>query len=157
MILLATSFGVAAQTMYRWTDKEGKVHYSDRAPAAGEAAKVEQKRSVTLGVATAEPPALLRQAMTDYPVTLYTQATCGEPCDSGRDYLKRRGVPFSEKSLSSQQDADSLRAIVGGSDKLTIPVMQVGSKSAKGFSASEWNNLLDAAGYPKTASKPAKP
>jgi hypothetical protein len=157
LILLATAFGVAAQSMYRWTDKEGKVHYTDQPPAAGQAAKVEQKRSVTLGVPTSEPPALLKQAMADYPVTLYTQPTCGEPCDSGRDHLKRRNIPFSEKSLTTRQDADTLRTVVGGDGKLTVPVMQVGSKLSKGYSSSEWDNLLDAAGYPKTAAKSAKP
>jgi glutaredoxin len=157
MILLAVSFGAAAQSMYRWTDKEGKVHYSDRPPAAGEAAKVEQKRSVTLGAETKEMSALLRKAVADYPVTLYTQPTCGEPCQSARDLLTRRGIPFTEKSVVTESDAAPLRALLGGTDKLTVPVMQVGSRSAKGYLSSEWENLLDAAGYPKGSGKPAKP
>jgi hypothetical protein len=155
IILMAMSLGVAADSMYRWVDKDGKVHYSDKPPAAGEAAKVETRRSATLGMPQPEPSALLRQAMNDYPVTLYTQSTCGEPCDSGRDHLKRRGVPFSEKTLSTQEDADALRAVVGGSDKLTVPVIQVGPKSAVGYSSGKWDNLLDAAGYPKAAAKGA--
>lgn len=152
-ILMTAALGAAAQTMYRWTDKDGKVHYSDRPPAAGEAAQVEQKRSITLGVAGAEPSAMMRQAMADYPVTLYTQTNCGEPCNSGRDHLKQRGIPYTEKSLSTQQDADALRAVVGGGDQLTVPVVQVGPRSAKGYLRSEWDSLLDAAGYPKAAAK----
>jgi glutaredoxin len=157
MILLAMAFGVAAQTMYRWVDKEGRVHYTDKPPAAGEAAKVEQKRAVTLGVPAQEPSALMRQAAADYPVTLYTQPTCGEPCQSGREFLTRRGVPFSEKIVETDKDAAALRAVIGGSDKLTVPVMQVGAKSVTGYSSSQWDSLLDAAGYPKAAAKPAKP
>lgn len=156
-ILMATALGVAAQSMYRWTDKDGKVHYSDRPPAAGDAAQVEKKRSVTLGVATTEPSALMRQAMADYPVTLYTQANCGEPCDSGRQHLKRRGTPFSEKNVATQAEADALRTLVGGSEKLSVPVMQVGTRSVSGYSSGQWDSLLDAAGYPKAPAKATKP
>lgn len=156
IILITATLGAAAQTMYRWVDKEGKVHYTDRPPAPGQAAKMEEKRTVTLGVPSAEAPAGLRQAMADYPVTLYTQAACGEPCQSGRDLLKRRGVPFTEKSVETDQDAAALRTVVGGSDKLTVPVITVGPKVSRGYLSSQWNDLLDAAGYPK-AKAPAKP
>jgi glutaredoxin len=156
IVLLAASLGVAAESMYRWVDKDGRVHYSDKPPAAGESNKVETKKSVTLGVAAPEPSALMRQAATDYPVTLYTQTTCGDPCDSGRNHLKQRGIPFTEKTLATQEDADALRAVVGGKEKLTVPVMQVGRKTVTGYSSSQWESLLDAAGYPKAAAKAAK-
>jgi glutaredoxin len=143
--------------MYRWVDKEGRVHYTDSPPAAGEAAKVEQKRAVTLGVPAQEPSAMMRQATADYPVTLYTQPTCGDPCQSGREYLNRRGVPFTEKTIETEKDAAALRAQIGGNEKLTVPVMQVGSKTVTGYSSSQWDGLLDAAGYPKAAAKPTKP
>lgn len=156
IILITATLGAAAQTMYRWVDKEGKVHYTDRPPAPGQAAQVEQKRTMTLGVPTAELPAGMRQAVNDYPVTLYTQAACGDPCQSGRDLLKQRGVPFTEKSVETDQDAAALRAAVGGTDKLTVPVIKVGPKVVRGYSSTQWNDLLDAAGYPK-AKAPAKP
>jgi glutaredoxin len=155
IILITAAFTAAAQTMYRWVDKDGHVHYSDKPPAASEGAKVEQKRAVTLGVPTPEPSALMRQAMTDYPVTVFTQATCGDPCQMGRDFLNKRGVPFTEKNIETEKDAAALRALTGGGEKLTIPVIQVGSKSLTGFSSSQWESLLDAAGYPKAAAKAA--
>lgn len=149
--LLALAATAAAQTTYRWIDKEGKVHYTDRPPAPNEARKVEQKRSAMLG-ADQTASYTLRKAMTDYPVTLYTQTTCGDVCKSGREYLNRRGVPFSEKSITSEEDAKALRSLIGEGD-LVVPVLQVGSKSAKGYLSSDWDGLLDAAGYPKSASR----
>lgn len=151
IILLALAATAAAQTTYRWIDKEGKVHYSDRPPAAGEARKVEQKRP---GAAEADPTAsyTLRKAMADYPVTLYTQVNCGDVCAKGRDHLTKRGVPFSEKTVASEDDVKALRALVGEGE-LVVPVIQVGNKASKGYLGSGWDGLLDAAGYPKSGSR----
>jgi glutaredoxin len=156
LILLTVSVASAAQTMYRWVDKNGGVHYTDHPPAPNKAAQVEEKHVVTLGVPTAQMPATLRQAVTNYPVTLYTQPDCGTFCQRGRDLLKQRGVPFTEKSVKTNQDVTALRTLVGGSDKLSVPVMRVGSQVVEGFYAGRWNDLLDAAGYPK-AKAPSKP
>lgn len=147
--LLAVAFTAAAQTTYRWIDKEGKVHYTDRPPAPNEASKVEQKRAALLGADTTASFAL-RQATTDYPVTLYTQQDCA-PCKEGRDHLARRGIPFSEKMISNEADLAALRTLIGEGD-LAVPVIQIGRKTAKGFLSSTWDSLLDAAGYPKANS-----
>lgn len=153
---------VGAQTTYRWIDKDGKVHYSGLPPAPSEATKVEQRRSSLLGT-DADPAAsyTLRQAMADYPVTVYTQAECGDPCKMGKDLLTRRGIPYTEKVIATEADLVPLRAVFGD-DKPTVPVMQVGKRTIKGYQSSEWDNLLDAAGYPKAATakpaaKPAAP
>lgn len=145
--LLAVAFAASAQTTWRWIDKEGRVHYTDRPPAPNEAATVEQKRSVLLGADQTASYAL-RQAIADYPVTLYTQSTCGDVCRDGRDHLTRRGVPFSEKTIGSEADVATLRSLVG-EGPLVVPVVQVGKRTAKGYLASDWDSLLDAAGYPK--------
>ncbi len=150
--LLALAFAATAQSTYRWVDKEGKVHYTDRPPAPNEAAKVEKKPSVMLG---ADPTAsyALRQAIADYPVTLYSQNDCGDPCKEGRDHLTQRGVPFTEKRIVNEADIATLRPLLGDGDPI-VPIMHIGSKVAKGYLRSDWDNLLDAAGYPKAAAKP---
>lgn len=151
IFLLVAALAAQAQMTYRWVDKEGKVHYTDRPPAPGEAAKVEQKRPAQLGADQTMSYAV-RKATADYPVTLYTQTDCGEACKQARDHLTRRGVPFSEKAVTTEDDLKALRALVGEGE-LIVPVVQVGSKSAKGYLASSWDGLLDAAGYPKANAK----
>jgi hypothetical protein len=150
--LFALAFAATAQSTYRWTDKEGKVHYTDRPPAPNEASKVEKKPSVLLG---ADPTAsyALRQAIADYPVTLYTQSDCGDPCKEGRDHLTQRGVLFADKRIATEADVAALRPLAGEGN-LIVPIMQVGRKVAKGYLRSNWDSLLDAAGYPKAAAKP---
>ena len=151
LLLLVLASTVAAQTTYRWVDKDGKIHYTDRPPAPNQATKVEQKRSALLGADQTASYAL-RKATTDYPVTLYTQPKCGDYCQEARNHLTRRGIPFTEKTVGTEADAAVLRTLLGEGD-LVVPVMQVGSKALKGYLGSEWDGLLDAAGYPKGNTK----
>jgi glutaredoxin len=147
LLLMAVSLTASAQLTYRWVDKAGKLHYTDRPPAPGEARQVEEKSPVSLG-ADQTASYTVRKAMADYPVTLYVQADC-PACREGREHLKRRGIPFSEKTIVSQADAAALRPLIGEGN-MVVPVMQVGSRTAKGYLGSEWDSLLDAAGYPKS-------
>lgn len=147
LFLLALLLVSTAQAQYyRWVDEQGNVHYGDRPPpsAAGKA------QAMRHGAPAADKalPYGLQQAVTNFPVTLYVSKDCNEGCKDGRDYLKSRGIPFSEKSVSTNEDIDALKKLVGGSDAV-VPVLTVGSKQVKGWLQSDWQRLLDAAGYPK--------
>lgn len=142
---LALCFATAAQAQYyRWVDEQGKVHYGDRPPPAA-AGKAQAMRH---GAPLADKPLpfAMREAMATFPVTLYVSADCGSGCSEGRDYLKRRGIPFSEKNVASNEDIEALKKLAGG--EAAVPVLAVGSKTAKGWLKSDWQRLLDAAGYP---------
>jgi len=146
LLLVLLCAGLAQAQAYRWIDKDGKVHYGDRPPPAA-AGKVQELK---LGAPTADKPLpyAVRQAMGIYPVTLYVSAECGDACREGRDYLKRRGIPFSEKNVATSEEIDALRQLQGGGE-VAVPVLQVGERTLKGFQDAGWGRLLDAAGYPK--------
>lgn len=139
-----------AQTLYRWVDQEGKVHYGDRPPP--KAAKEVREKRFAASAASKELSFALRQAVENFPVMLHVSADCGPPCQQGRDYLNRRGVPFSEKAVSSAEDIEALKKLLGGAE-VSVPVLQVGEKPSRGFLESAWAGLLDAAGYPKAAGR----
>lgn len=143
-LALLSAGAIHAQT-YRWVDQDGKVHYGDRPPAS--AAGQVQERKLGTPAADKALPYGLQQAVANFPVTLYVTADCGESCKEGRDYLKSRSIPFSEKSVASNEDIDALKKLVGG--EAVVPVLTVGSKNAKGWLKGDWQRLLDAAGYPK--------
>lgn len=82
-----------------------------------------------------------------FPLTLYTADNCKENCRQARELLNRRGVPYQEKEIRTQADADEFRKVTG-SQELFVPVLQAGSKTSKGFEEEAWNRLLDEAGYP---------
>lgn len=135
-----------AGKLYRWIDAQGTVHYGDTPPA--DAAQVETRKlsdSVTPGE---DLPYEARRAQQNFPVTLYAADNCTNPCDQARNLLNKRGIPFSEKKLTTQQDIDAFKAL-SGSD--STPTLAVGRTFLKGFLAAQWHNELDIAGYPKTA------
>ena len=150
--LLATSLA-SAQVTYRWIDPAtGGTVISDQQPPPG--AKQITKRE---GEDSSEQqlPYATRQAAAKFPVTLYTTASCVEVCKQGRDLLNGRGIPFSEKMLNSQEEFDALGKQLGG--ETSLPSIIVGRQNFKGFEPGAWTNLLDLAGYPKTAPYGAKP
>lgn len=140
--------GVAhAQGAYRWVDQDGKVHYGDRPPPSA-AGKAKPFRP-TVGEVEKELPIATRQAMENFPVTLYVSEECGAPCTDARAHLRKRGVPFTEKNVATKEDADALGKLTGG--QAGLPSLTAGSKARKGFESGDWDGLLDAAGYPKAA------
>jgi len=151
---LVLASGVAqAQQMYKWKDDQGVVHYSDTPPPS-KAKRVEVKDFS--GASTPMTPAVplpyaLAQAVKNFPVTVYTTPDC-TPCDQAKNALRDRGVPFSEKTVSSAADQARL-AKAGGGD--TAPFMTVGSKTVSGYAPGELQAALTAATYPLTKRLPA--
>lgn len=151
--LLTTSLAVAENT-YRWVDKgTGQTVFSDQPPPPGAKNVV----TITAGERIDEQqlPYATRQAAEKFPVTLYTTATCVEECKQARDMLNRRGIPFSEKMLKSNEESAELSKILGS--EAAVPTLIVGQQSFKGLDSGAWNNLLDLAGYPKSAPYGARP
>lgn len=136
---------VQAQGAYRWVDQNGKVHYGDRPPPA--VAGKAQELKLAAPAAEQQVSFTMRQAMENFPVTLYVSADCGAVCKEAGAYLKKRGIPFSEKTVATAEDSAALGKLTGG--EAVVPVMTVGSKTRKGFEPGDWGSLLNAAGYPK--------
>jgi glutaredoxin len=147
--LLAASPSFA---LYKVVGPDGKVTYTDRPPATqGQTGgKVQALTSSGAPVAEDSLPFELRQIVSRYPVTLYSAEKCA-PCDSGRNYLRQRGIPFAEKTISTQADADAMQKAEGSTE---LPVLRIGGQQIKGYSDAEWGGYLDAAGYPKQSRLP---
>ena len=141
---LACSSLAQAQSVYRIVGPDGKVTFSDRAPSEdAEPALTANQSAAPSGTSTL--PYSLRQVASRFPVTLYTGADCA-PCVSARNLLTGRGVPFNERTVSSNEDITELGRLGGGS---SLPFGTIGGQHLTGFSDSEWTQYLDAAGYPK--------
>lgn len=147
-IALLTGSAAASAQMYKWVGPDGKVTYSDAPPPAS-VKSVETKSGNAAGVNTANLPFELAEAVKNHPVTLYTGEKC-TPCDAGRSLLKARGIPFAEKTVSSNADIERLHQ--AGSD--TLPLLMIGRTKQNGFEQSAWNACLTAAGYPESNKLP---
>lgn len=141
-----------AGELYRWVDERGTVSYSDQPPppSAKKAEKLKGKGNV---VEVDKESFSLKQAKHLSPVILYATA-CGQFCDQATDFLKQRGIPYTSKDPSQEPEiAVELKKLTGAVD---VPVIVVGGSHFKGFDATTWGRLLDAANYPKSAGQKDK-
>lgn len=168
-LLMALACAVLAPptwAQYKVVQPDGSVVYTDRPPAGSSArvtpvgparaagARASAAAPLT-AAATAEAlaaglPSDLRTVVLRYPVTLYTTAEC-TACDNGRRLLQQRGVPYTERQVLNDDD---IRAL----DKLfavrNVPVLSIGPQPMRGFTEADWQNYLDAAGYPRESRLP---
>ena len=143
-----------AQPVYRIVGPDGKVTFSDRAPSEKATPALAGSAGAAPVAATAaggDLPYALRQTVSRFPVTLYTSADCA-PCDSARSLLKSRGVPFTERTVNTNQDIDVLKSLSGNA---SLPFGTIGGQHLNGFLDTEWTQYLDAAGYPKKSQLPS--
>jgi len=140
-----------AQQVHRIVGPDGKVTFSDRAPSLDKAAQAPSGGATAGSSVNDALPYELRQIANRFPVTLYTGADCA-PCVSARNLLVNRGVPFTERTIGSNEDIDALKRLSGNTG---LPFGTIGRQQLHGYSDTEWTQYLDAAGYPKQSKLPA--
>lgn len=152
--LLALLIALPGHAQYKVVGPDGKITYTDRPPPAqqGKATPVTPRVGAAPAAADANLPIELRQAAQRYPVTLYGIAASCELCTSARQFLRQRGIPFTEKQVTTPDDANELERVTGGRD---VPVLTIGSQTMRGFSSDSWASYLDAAGYPRESKLPS--
>jgi len=148
--LSALSLSAQAQGVYRIVGPDGKVTFSDK-PSVQAPGKVLDIRVNAAESVDANFAYELRQAISQFPVVLYSTRNC-VPCDAGRRMLQQRGIPFTEKTVNSTQDMDALQKIGGNN---SLPLLTIGSQQIQGFSEPDWQQYLSAATYPAQNSLPA--
>ena len=153
LLLMLACASAQAQGVYRIVGPDGKVSFSDRPPP--DAPAPQATRNATTAAAGANSndalPYDLKQIVARFPVTLYTGSDCA-PCTSARNLLVSRGVPFTERTVSTNEDIDALQRLSGSS---SLPFGTIGGQQLAGFSDTEWMQYLDAAGYPKQSQLPS--
>ena len=151
LLLIVSAGAVQAQTLYRNVGPDGRVTFSDVPPPAGAAKAAGAGSGAAPANAGVPLPYDLQQVVNRYPVTLYTGDACG-PCGSGRILLSSRGIPFTERTVTTPDDAAALLRLSGDT---SLPFLTIGGQQIKGYSDLEWTQFLDAAGYPKASQLPA--
>lgn len=145
--LLLGGAAAGALAQYKIVSPDGKVTYTDKPPAAADIRLNNGPAGTANSGAATGMPYETRQAMGRYPVSLYGAKGCG-PCDEARDALRKRGVPFTEYSITTNADIAALQSRFGSG---TLPVITIGSQTMKGYSRNDLQGYLDAAGYPAQA------
>ncbi len=146
-LLILLAMPVVAAGVYRWTDAQGNVHYSDQPPPPG--AKSATQKSIKSSKGEHSPSTEMQQAKLKNPVTLYTTAVCGAHCDRAKAHLAKRGIPYASKDPSTSVDANEELRKSGGQAR--VPTLLIGSEKLEGYAEATWDAALDKAGYPPPA------
>lgn len=154
-LLLLTVVALAALpalAQYKVVGPDGKITYTDRPVAPPAGGQVQTMRAATAAAAAARAPLPLelRAVAERFPVTLFTSTDC-TPCDTGRQLLQARGIPFAEKTIASEDDIAALQRLSGAR---TVPTLTVGTQAQRGLQDADWHSLLDLAGYPRESKLP---
>lgn len=116
--------------VYKWTDAQGRIHYSDAPPVAAKTTQL-RLQSIT-------GPVQVSQATgADSGVTIYTTEWCGV-CKRARAFLKQNGVPFREWDVEKTDYGAVKFGQLGGSG---VPLITVGSQKMQGFDASRFMEM----------------
>ena len=154
LTLIALVVAGPCVAQYKVIAADGSVTYTDRPPVSSGVRVTSLKPAPLAPAAETNSqsglPLALRQLATRFPVTLYTTNDCA-PCDSGRQLLQQRGVPYSERRVLLDDDATALERLLGWR---TVPSLTIGAQAMRGFAAGEWGGYLDAAGYPRESRLP---
>ena len=132
--------------LYRWTDSRGQINYGDRPPPDAQNLLRIDLRQIGEQVQSLLPYQV-RRASSMYPVMLFTAGKC-PPCNTAREFLVKRGIPFAERTIETGDDSIELKRLTQAEG---VPVATVGTAPLIGFDPDEWNITLDASGYPKTS------
>lgn len=147
----AGAMALPAQALYKVVGPDGKVTYTDRAPGAADGKVTPLSATgAAAPVNQAELPLDLRQVAARFPVTLYTTADCA-PCDSARSLLRGRGIPHTERLVTTPEDSEAVLRLTGTRD---LPSLTVGAQVLRGFAPDTWTAYLDTAGYPRDSRLP---
>jgi len=129
--------------VYKWTDDQGRVHYSDAPPATGQAEQLKIRINSYTGPAVISKakgsPAASRKE-----VVIYSTAWCGY-CKKAKAFMDSRGVRYREVDVETDATGREEFVKLGGRG---VPVILVGESRMDGFNEGGLEGMLKAAGYP---------
>lgn len=141
--------GEAFAQLYKSVGPDGRWIYSDTPPPPGQ--KLVETRSLSKPANTASLPYELALAVQNAPVTVYTGNNCA-PCQDAKNLLRSQGVPYTEKTVTTDQDIEKFQQISGDTQ---LPFLQIGGQRLRGFTPEEIRQALQNSGYPTSSRLPS--
>lgn len=136
--------GTGHAQLYRWTDAEGRTHYSNvappanakaiggqpAAPAAQQSTAPAPARAATTDTVSTNPPAPRPVAGGKQPrVVMYSTSWCGY-CAQARTLFRTRGIEYTEYDIEQSAQARAAHRELGGRG---VPLILVGFEALRGF------------------------
>lgn len=130
LFLGSLSFTATAE-VYKWTDAQGQVHFSDKKPKQHKAEtvtiKVNSYDHVTYTTLSRPRPTATTGGKN---VVLYGTSWCGY-CKKAKRYFEANGIAYTDLDVETNEQAKMEFEAMGGGG---VPVILVGNKRMNGFS-----------------------
>lgn len=133
LLLLCVS-GIVGAEIYKWTDDQGRTHFSD---VENERYNVE---AVTVEVNSYEHvtySSLGKEVQGSEKVQMFSTVWCGY-CKKAKTYFKSQGIGFVEYDIENDALAKRRYDALGGKG---VPVILVGTKRMNGFSVAGFKRI----------------
>ena len=138
MLLLVSTTGLAE--IYKWTDAEGRVYFTDQPPesANSQTVKLQINSFTSPTVEKFEfDDSLITKRKVSADVVMYSTTWCGY-CKKARKYFQQNKIPFAEyeveKSEKGKRDYKSMNG-------RGVPIILVGDKRMNGFSPGAFDQI----------------
>ena len=132
-LFLALTFTAQAE-IYKWTDTNGRVHFSDQKPATLELAPLKLKINTYQSVSYGKT-----DGSSGGKVVMYSTDWCGY-CKQARKYFQQQSISFTEYDIEKNSRARAQYAKLGATG---VPVILVGKKRMNGFSVKGFRKIYD--------------
>lgn len=138
LLALALAATAAAQTIYRWTDANGKIHYTSEPPPNARASTIRSRVSSYSAPAKVEPAPGAPAARATQSVVMYATSWCPW-CAKARDYFAKSGIAYVEHDIEKSASAHAEFKRLGGRG---VPLILVGREKMSGFSEQGFEDML---------------
>ena len=135
-ILLFAS--VVQAHMYRYTDSEGHVHYTDSPPSSTHVERIEGNISVYQAPGVASSSAQPTNSAKAQSVVIYSASWCGV-CAKAKRYMQQHNIAYTDYDIETSAKGKRDYARMNGNG---VPILMVGGKRMDGFSAGRLEAML---------------
>jgi glutaredoxin len=138
-LLAATCALLANAEIYKWTDSNNKVHFSDKKPDAANALPVHLQINSYTNVSYQLAPERRdsKAAPVSQDVVIYSTTWCGY-CKKAKAYFTRNNIAFTDYDIEHSAQAKQSYDAFGGNG---VPVIFVGESRMNGFSEEGFSHL----------------
>ena len=133
MLLLSVATPAIAE-IFKWTDKQGKVHFTDSPPKDQRVEQVEVK--VNTYTAVVITPAVERLGRKDK-VVMYSAAWCGI-CKKAKKYFQQKNIPYITYDIDKSRSGKRGYKLLKGKG---VPIIIVDDKRMNGFNVTKFEKL----------------
>jgi len=132
---------IANAGIYKWTDEQGRQHFSDKPPRAADAEEVRLRPINTFqGVSIEggdEMAGVGAAGQRSKRVVMYSASWCGV-CRQAKRFFEEQGIPYKERDIEKNRMARTEFDRLNGRG---VPLILVGGQRMNGFSAQSFLKL----------------